>query len=855
MCDLNHNHSERPARIGAKRREEYEDYLISKCDQAITWWLNTFREVEELKGLINTPATTISKNNNNQIHDENEVMRSKCLETIEKLVGQIYLCYSAWLRIFDEENVNESFPIIDAAFKHLSDLETSDDIHKYAVEVVVATSGFCEDNRMVDYLINDLVEKVFTLEPAFKQSINNEDIEKLSHFIKTFTSVAETACLMLVIEKKDFRLVELMLSCLNHYDFELVEETFNFWWTFIELVHNRVSDFAPYVPYIGRFMMAMTKLYQFDPDEETVVPADQDIHNFRLNSAELITRVMFVTSFKDFIRDNLVLEHFQAKLSDVPWERHEAMLYLVSCLFLMTTSSENETRLKLLRTIMEQQNCLHTDGRIEFSIGTQNGKIHPQIVATTLDLLGKLNGFYEEHPIFLTVAINYILQAISDDRYRNVLIKSAAAALSNIMALNIRNYMSECPSLPLVIRNLCADLDRFDETAAGDLLKCSVYVATSITEAHDQDQFMLEILYPILNSLEKLLVPPKRNDNEPVKYLDRLSSIFSQCNIHPSRLCELKNFINFIDTQLWPDLMKVLEIYASEKGQIIEKTCRTIRYIIRCVKPKWMIERVAETMINLYKTYPQNSSPIYICSILVDEFANITPEINQGLFAMLDIFCTMTFTLLEMTNLTTNPQASPLSSTTGTMMNVQQSSKSLLNMKNYPETVDDMMRLFYRFMKKCPAEFSKFKALESIIELSICSLRIDHQEANSNVTRFLNSFIELGRQSQEYSHINDAIRNVLGARITDAVIRASLFDLPQSQISEEAQLLLTLNSFDRNLFSTWIDASVEQLPKTNIQGIECVSMEQLQDFKDSLKKAESVKRMYNTLRAHARLYI
>ena len=852
MCDLNHPSSERPCRIGAKRREEYEFYLISVIPQAITWWLNTYSEVDELGAYLKVSAST----SENALQDENEAVRLKCIDMIDRLVGQIYLCYSAWIRIFDEENVNESFPLIDAAFKHLADLECSDTIHKYAVEVIVATATYCDDNRRVDYVINELVKKIYTLEPAFKQSMNNEDIEKLNNFTKTFTNVAEIACLAHVIENKDFRLVELLLSCLNHYDYEVVEETYAFWWAFTEMVQNRTSDFAPYVGYINRFIMAMTKLYQFDPDEESVVSSDQDIHGFRLNSGELITRVMFVTTFEDFMRDNHILDHFRMKLNDISWEKCEAMLYLLSCLIQMTTSYENKSRLEIFNTIIAQQTyqtdvqALLTNKRIELKIGTAPGEVHPQIVDTTLDLLSKLETFYVDCPDHLMIAINYILSAISDNKYRNALIKSSAVALSSIMGLNTSKHLSDCSQLLVIVKDLCTSLDQFDENAAGDLLRCSAFTANAIKDTQIQDQFLFEILTPIINSLKQTLVEPKQDNSEPLKYLDRLSSIFRQCDIHPSKVPELRNFVTLIDSELWPCILKVLDIYASDKGKIIERTCRTIRYILRCIKPEWMIQRVAETMINLYKTYPQNSSPLYICSILVDEFANRSPEINQGLFAMLDIFCTLTFTLLEM-NKSVSQQHQAGSSSASV---IQQSPKSLLTMKNYPETIDDMMRLFNRFMKKCPLEFSKFQALESIIELSICSLRIDHPDANSNVSSFLNSFIGLGQHSQEYSHISDAIKNVLGARITDAVIKACLFDLPSAQISEEAQLLMTLNSFDTNLFGIWVDASVSTLPRSKVQGIECVSLEQLNEFKESLIKADSMKRMYNSLRAHARLY-
>jgi len=837
MCDLNHNHSERPCRIGAKRREEFEDYLISKCSQAITWWLGTLKEVEELRSRFVAGAS--SNNIPTKQETENTII-TKITNLMDKLVGQIFLCYSAWLRIFDEENVNESLPLIDAAFGHLRNPECPDTIHKYAVEVIVATANFCEDNRAVDYLVSHLVNQVYALEPTFRQSITSEDIEKSSNFAKTFTSVAETACLTHVIEKRDFKLIELLLSCLGHYDFEIVEETYSFWWIFLEHIQNRLkqSDHGPFISYINRFVMSVTNLCQFDPDDDSVISQDQDIHAFRANSAEIISNVMYVTTVEDFLRDNSVLDSLRLDLSKVSWEKIEAVLYLLSCLVQMMGKDENHLRTQIFQSLIQQQTrfqdiqMLLTTKQVPLKIGVAAGEVHPQIVATTLRIIGHLENFLAIYPDHLALAINYILSSISNPAYRNQLIKFAATALCNIMEQNAKSHFSTCHELMLIVKDLCTSLDQFDEQASDELLRCSAFLADAIHEPNIKDQFLCEIVNPNISQLRSMLNSATKDETDPIKYLDRLSVVFRQLNIHPSKLPELKSFVTLIDTELWPVIVKVLQTYASEKGRAIERTCRTIRYLIRCIKPEWMIQRIAETMVNLYKTYPQNSSPLYICSILVDEFANRSPEINQGLFAMLEIFCTLTFTLLNLNS---------------------SQSKSLLTMKSYPETIDDMMRLFNRFMRKCPKDFVNCKALESIIELSISSLRIDHPDANINVSRFVESFVALG-QSKDYPHITEAISNVLGARFTDAVIKACLFDIPTNLIGEEAPILLTLHSFDKNLFNTWVEASVSTLPMTNIQGIESVTPDQLEDFKKTITTAGSLKSLVNCLRAFARLY-
>lgn len=834
MCDLNHRHSERPSKVGAKRREEYEDYLISKCGQTIQWWLNTLGEVEAVRSNLLTNA-----NNQQALLQQDSVAIANCLTTIEKLVGQIYLCYSAWLRIFDDENVNDTLVLIDMAFRHLGNLDCPDMIHKYAVEAIVATANFCEDQRQVDYLTNHLVKQVYTLEATFKQSIAREDLEKSSNFVKVFSSVAEVACMVHVIENKDFKLLELLLGCLSHYDFEVVEETYSFWWIFIEYLQNRSSDYKSYVKYVNRFVMSVTKMCQFDPDEDSVIEQEQDIHAFRSNTAEIISNVMFITTVEEFLSDNPVLDNLRMNLSQMPWEKLEAILYLVHCFAQMMSRDENHLRKQIFEAILTQQTgiadiqTLITAKQVPLKIGASTGEVHPQIIATSLQIIGSFEGFLADHPSHLALAINYVLNSISNPKYRLQLIKYAASALSNIMEHNAKIHFSSCPELLMIVKDLCANLDQCDEKAASELLKCSAYLASAIKESNVKDQFLCEIIRPSLEALKGCLNGTNTDEKGPTKYLDRLSVLFSQANLHASIIPELRNLISLIDGELWPVIVNVLQVYASKSERLIERACRTIRYILRAIKPEWMIQQVAELMINLYKSYPQNSSPLYICSILVDEFANRSQEINQGLFAMLEIFCTLTFTLLQM-------EASQ--------------SQSLLSMKTYPETIDDMMRLFTRFLKKCPQDFVNCNALESIIELSISSLRIDHPDANEQVSKFVTSFIGVATQPG-FERIRDAISKVLGSRITEMVVRACLFDIPAQLIAEEAEILQALYSFDKDLFSSWIEATISKLPRTNIQGIESVTSDQLEDFKKEITTAGSLKKIVNSLRAFARLYV
>lgn len=840
MCDLNHNHTERPSWVGSRRREEFEDYLISKCGQAITWWLSTLQQIEELKIRLHSFGAS---GQSQSLTESDKTFLTKSLEAIDKLIGQIYLCFSAWLRIFDEQNMTDSLAILDSAFKVLIDTQCSDKVHNYAVEVVISVANYSEDLGL-EYMISHLVNNVYTLEPAFRESVNKEDVGKSCNFVRIFSSVAETGCRKFVIEERDFKLVELLLSCMNHYDYEIVEETYHFWWTFLELlqVNLNPNDYVHFIPLINRFVMSVTKLCQFDPDEDSVVPNDQDIHSFRADSAELINSVLFITDVESFLRDNQIIDNFRQPLKSIAWEKLEAILYLITCLTQMLTNSDNQLRMQLFQLVISQQvdpenpNVGLTDWptnvNVNINIGSDSSQVHPQIVATTLQIIGTLEGLLNESQECLAISTNYILNAMNNPAHCKNLMKYSAASLVQITEVQAARNFGNYPDLLKIIKDLCSNLDNY-ESASGDLLKVASFLAQSITDSQMSDQFICEIVNHHLNIIKNSLEQQqsgKQNNSIRIKCLDRLSVFLRQLRLTDSKVLELTGFTTLVDNTYWPLIVKVLETCASADIKIIDASCRTIRFVIRSIRPEWMIERIAETMINLYKSYPQDSSPLYICSILVDEFANRSAEINSGLFKMLEIFCQLSFTLLD--------------------LNASQQ-QSLLTMKSYPETIDDMMRLFVRFLQNCPEEFLACPALANIIELSISSLRIDHQDANASVTKFLTAFVTCHKGHQ---HISEALKNVLGAKITDAVIRACLFDIPSTLITDEAQILLLLYGFDKNLFSLWVEASVKSLPRVNIQGIESVTEDEMDDFKKTISTTGTLKGLVNCLRAFARSY-
>ena len=241
-----------------------------------------------------------------------------------------------------------------------------------------------------------------------------------------------------------------------------------------------------------------------------------------------------------------------------------------------------------------------------------------------------------------------------------------------------------------------------------------------------------------------------------------------------------------ITNDLWPVINATLTLHISESSRVTERTCRALRFVIRCLRPHWLVQPIATTIVTLYQGYPRHSSFLYLASILVDEFAgtsdieSITPrdrdELTNGLINMLNAFCLPTFQLL-------------------TAPNVQ--------LRNHPETIDDFFRLCTRFLQKTPEKFLTESMLDSIFNLTIASIRLDHREANLSVTKFLIELIYTSHSpttSKEAAQmVATILNNQIGQMLLDAVINCALFHLPSYFVPEMADILWQMVQWNREV--------------------------------------------------------
>lgn len=133
------------------------------------------------------------------------------------------------------------------------------------------------------------------------------------------------------------------------------------------------------------------------------------------------------------------------------------------------TRDEYHLKNQIFQCILTQQTdvsdfqTLLVSKQLPIKIGPSAGELHPQLIATSLKVIGSLESFLADYPDHLALAINYILTSINHPTYRNKLIKYAASALCNKMEHSGKLHFSSCPRLLVIVKDLCADLDQFDE--------------------------------------------------------------------------------------------------------------------------------------------------------------------------------------------------------------------------------------------------------------------------------------------------------------------------------------------------------------------------------------------------------
>lgn len=450
-------------------------------------------------------------------------------------------------------------------------------------------------------------------------------------------------------------------------------------------------------------------------------------------------------------------------------------------------------------------------------------------------LLGELSEWIDNHPESLEAVLNFLLYSLHQN---NGLAAAAATALTQICTACKSRMTCHLNGLLQIAASL--DLYQITNISAINLLKgISIIVGRLPLDQLAQPlQELCSFQIGPLRALVEADIKIELNQrSDPSYWLDRIAAIVRYTNpdvrdteVHPcfGILCEV-----------WPIISQIFEKYQTD-ARVMERSCRCLRYAMRSIGKQAapLLEPLVKQIVQLYATH-HHSCFLYLGSILVDEFSNVSDQCTQGLLDMMQAFIQPTFSRLQAEN----------------------------GLKNNPDTVDDFFRLCSRFLQRCPLQFLQSNIVTPIIQCALLACTLDHKDANLSVMKFFYSLLNCGRPPQHHHHHHhnhnnhpnhapnnknaveseaqqaiNAQKQHLVHRIVQAngdalvmnLIHASVFYLHSYMMCDVADVLIELKQIDAQQLDKNLRRALEALPKTNSGGCITATAAQLDEFHGSV---------------------
>ncbi|XP_013777598.1 transportin-3-like [Limulus polyphemus] len=752
-------------------------------------------------------------------HVEPQVLQllNTCLHTLgvdnATVQTRVFRCFGSWLSLgvvpSSEEHLNS---LLNVVFHALVNSNTPSPVHEAASDCICSALFLIEAVEKNYSLAHNLFHGVYKVVDAYHMSVAKEDIDKSMNYCRMFTELAESLLDVIILSPGqnlgDLRTLDLLLICVGHHDYEVAEITFNFWYRLSEILFKKNNDHLNrlFHPYIRRLIISLAQHSQMEPDHEGILEEHDDFGEFRSRVSDLIKDIVFIVGSSSCFKE--MFENLKNQGSNATWNMSEASLFVMAAVAKNIIPDENEVVPQVVEAIIH----LPEDS-------------HIAVRHTSTLLLGELCEWIEKHPQYLELVLNYILSCLQ----HKPLARMAASALQNICSSCRTKMASHFNGLLQIIQAI--DSFSISNEAAVDLLKGAALILCQLPDEQVTDG--LRVLCQCqLSHLSKVLQQDPQDKTakfDPTPWLDRISAIFRHVNIcvkgnntHPCLV---------VVKEVWPVMSQVCEYYKADI-RIIERCCRCIRFLIRCVGRYFaiLVEPLVTQIVRIYQEHP-HSCFLYLGSILVDEYGR-DPGCVQGLVDMLQAFCGPTFHLLDKQD----------------------------GLRNHPDTVDDLFRLCTRFLQTMPVVFLQCPVFKSLFQLALAACNLDHKDANSSVMQFFYSLMQIGRlheKAPDFTVRQSLVKGILKEHrqtLIFTLVQAAIFHLPSYVMPDIADVLYEMMKLDKELFLLGFEEALQQIPTQNQNGSVTVTPDQLKEFHCLVSSAEHVKTISTSLRDFSRLY-
>lgn len=447
---------------------------------------------------------------------------------------------------------------------------------------------------------------------------------------------------------------------------------------------------------------------------------------------------------------------------------------------------------------------------------------------TSIMLLGELSEWIDNHPESLQAVLNFLLYSLNQ---QNGLAAAAATALTQICTACKSRMTCHLTGLLLIAANL--DSYQITNESAINLLK-GISIIVGRLQIDELVQPLQQLcsyqIVPLRELVDANVKVERHQRTDPSYWLDRIAAIVRYTD-PDVRENEKHPCFEILYYEVWPIISEIFIKYQTD-SRIMERSCRCIRYAMRSIGKQAapILEQLVKQIVGLYAVH-HHSCFLYLGSVLVDEFANVSEQCTQGLLNMMQEFIQPTFNRLQEEN----------------------------GLKNNPDTVDDFFRLCSRFLQRCPLPFLRSPIVSPILQCALLACELDHKDANLSVMKFFYSLLNCGRPQQHHHHhhhqhnntagVDDAAMQAVntqkqhlvhqivhenGEALVMNLIRASVFYLHSYMMSDVADVLMELKQIDAQLLNVNLRIALEKLPKKNSGGCITATSAQLDKFHNAV---------------------
>uniref|UniRef100_A0A673L5Z2 Transportin-3 n=1 Tax=Sinocyclocheilus rhinocerous TaxID=307959 RepID=A0A673L5Z2_9TELE len=715
----------------------------------------------------------------------------------EKMLIKVFRCLGSWFNLgVLDNNFMANNQLLMILFQVLQRDETSTNLHEAASDCVCSALYAIENVAVHMPLAMQLFQGVLSLETAYHMAVAREDLDKVLNYCRIFTELCETFLEMTVrtpgLGMGDLRILELLLICAGHPQYEVVEISFNFWYRLGEHLYktNDPALHRVFKPYIQRLLHSLARHCQLDPDHEGVPEDTDDFGEFRMRVSDLVKDVIFlVGSMECFSQLYSTL-----KEGNPPWEVTEAVLFIMASIAKSIDPENNPTLTEVLEQIVLLPETVHLAVRY-----------------TSIELVGEMSEVIDRNPCMLDPVLNFLMKGLREKPLASV----AAKAIHSICSV-CRDHMAQ---------HFQGDLSHCDWFISGTALVLARLPLEKIAECLN-DLCAVQVM-----ALRKLLAQDSSSgkSSDPTVWLDRLAVIFRHTNpivengqTHP---CQK------VIQEIWPVLSETLNAHQND-NRIVERCCRCLRFAVRCVGKgsASLLQPLVTQMVSVYQVYP-HSCFLYLGSILVDEYG-MEEGCRQGLLDMLQALCMPTFQLLEQPNgLRNHPDTVDDLFRLVTRF-VQRSPFTLVNSSIIVHIIQ--CAIASTTLDHRDANCSVMKFIRDLIHTGVTN---DHEDDFEVRKRLIGQVME--------QH---------GQQLVTQLINTCCFCLPPYTLPDVAEVLWEIMVFDRPTFCRWLETALKGLPKETAGGALTVTHKQLTDFHKQVTSAEECKQVCWAIREFTRLY-